>query len=78
MLNIQQASHLLTLSVNTIYSKVSKKQIPYYKQGKRPYFSKPILIKWIETGHQLTEMEIQTDTEIQFIEKQKRKAKRSF
>ncbi|TCD05880.1 DNA-binding protein [Pedobacter frigidisoli] len=46
-LNINQAATMLTLSVNTIYSKVHNRQIPYYKQGKRLYFSRSDLTKWI-------------------------------
>ncbi|WP_180904144.1 helix-turn-helix domain-containing protein, partial [Flavobacterium chungangense] len=38
LLNIQETSKLLNLSVSTIYSKVCRREIPVNKQGKRIYF----------------------------------------
>jgi hypothetical protein len=38
LLNIDEASNLLNLAVSTIYSKVSKREIPVNKQSKRIYF----------------------------------------
>ena len=40
LLNIEEASKLLNLSISTIYSKVCKRAIPFNKQGKRVYFYK--------------------------------------
>jgi len=40
LLTIKEASEFLKLTVPTIYSKVSKNELPYMKQGKRLYFSK--------------------------------------
>lgn len=40
LLNIEEASKLLNLSISTIYSKVCKREIPFNKQGKRVYFYK--------------------------------------
>lgn len=42
LLNIQEASKLLNLSVSTIYSKVCKREIPVNKQGKRIFFQTPV------------------------------------
>ena len=47
ILNIQEASKLLNLSLSTIYSKVCKREIPVNKQGKRIYFYRHELMKWI-------------------------------
>jgi excisionase family DNA binding protein len=58
LLTIQQASTFLNLSVPTLYSKVSKKEIPVNKKGKRLYFSRSELLKWIHSGHQQTAEEI--------------------
>ena len=50
LLSIQQASALINLSVATIYSKVSRREIPYCKKGKRLYFSGQELTDWIKSG----------------------------
>ena len=63
LLNIQEASKLLNLSVSTIYSKVSKREIPVNKQGKRIYFYRHELMKWIKSGRVKTYLEIQNDIE---------------
>ena len=63
VLNIQEASKLLDLSVSTIYSKVCKREIPVNKQGKRIYFYRHELMKWIKSGRIKTNLEIQNDIE---------------
>ena len=63
LLNIQEASKLLDLSVSTIYSKVCKREIPFNKQGKRIYFYRHELMKWIKSGRVKTYFEIQNDIE---------------
>ena len=70
-IDIQEASTLLKLSVPTIYSKVSRNEIPYMKQGKRLYFSKTELIDWIKKGKSFTEAEIQRDADA-FLSKLKK------
>ena len=64
VLNIQEASKLLNLSVSTIYSKVCKREIPVNKQGKRIYFYRHELMKWIKSGRVKTYLEIQNDIEL--------------
>jgi excisionase family DNA binding protein len=63
ILNIQEASKLLNLTVSTIYSKVCKREIPVKKQGKRIYFYRHELMKWIKSGRVKTYFEIQNDIE---------------
>ena len=63
LLNIEQASKLLNLSVYTIYSKVSRREIPFNKQGKRIYFYRHELIKWIKSGRVKTYTELKNDIE---------------
>jgi excisionase family DNA binding protein len=63
LLNIQEASKLLNLSRSTIYSKVCKREIPVNKQGKRTYFYRHELMKWIKSGRVKTYFEIQNDIE---------------
>jgi excisionase family DNA binding protein len=63
VLTIQEASKLLNLSVSTIYSKVCKREIPVNKQGKRIYFYRHELMRWIKSGRVKTYLEIQNDIE---------------
>lgn len=44
---IELAMKVTGLKKNTIYSMVSKKEIPYYKNGKKLYFKKDELVEWI-------------------------------
>ena len=62
-LTIQEASKLVNLSVPTLYSKVSRNEIPVNKIGKRLYFSKEELVRWIRPGRIRTTQEIQRDVE---------------
>jgi excisionase family DNA binding protein len=72
LLNIKQAALLLGLSVPTIYSKVSKTEIPVSKQGNRLYFSRQELTEWIKTGRKKTINEIQADTNTYLQAKKRR------
>jgi excisionase family DNA binding protein len=58
LLNITQAAKFLNLSVPTIYSKVSRKEIPVNKQGKHLYFYRSELAEWIRLGRKKTAAEI--------------------
>jgi len=49
-LAVEQAAEFLKLSVPTLYSKVSRGEIPVNKPGKRLYFKKAELLKWINEG----------------------------
>lgn len=57
LLTVSQAAIFLSLSVPTIYTKVSRKEIPVNKRGKRLYFSKQELYVWIKSGKKTTEQE---------------------
>ena len=48
LVNIQELSHLLGLSVNTLYTWVSQKRIPYVKCGRLTKFDVREIDKWIE------------------------------
>jgi excisionase family DNA binding protein len=61
LLTIQQASEFLNLSVPTIYSKVSKGELPVMKQGKRLYFSSIELMQFIKDGKKKTYAEIEAE-----------------
>lgn len=47
---IQQAAEFLNLTVPTMYSKSSKGELPVMKRGKRLYFSKQELTKYLQAG----------------------------
>lgn len=62
-LTIQQASELLNLSVPTLYSKVSKGELPVMKRGKRLYFSQTELLNYIKEGKKKTTTEIEAEAD---------------
>ena len=63
LLNIKEASKLLNLSIPTIYGKVSRKEIPVNKQGKRLYFYRHELMKSIKSGRIKTHIESKDEIE---------------
>ena len=65
LFNIQEAGNFLKLSVPTIYSKVSRKELPYMKRGKRLYFSKTDLMEFLKSGRVLTSDEAQAQAQAQ-------------
>lgn len=50
ILSIDEAAEFLGLERPTLYTKVSKRQIPFMKQGKRLYFSKSELTSWLKSS----------------------------
>lgn len=63
LLTIQQAAEFLSLTVPTIYSKVSKGELPFMKRGKRLYFSKTELMEYIKAGRKQTKAELENEAE---------------
>jgi excisionase family DNA binding protein len=61
LLNIQQAAKFLNLSVPTVYTKVSQKELPFMKRSKRLYFSKQELIQYLKKGRRKTKEEIEAE-----------------
>jgi len=57
--NISQAAAFLHLSVATLYAKVSCREVPVSKRGKRLYFHKSELEEWVRQGRKKTVSEIQ-------------------
>ena len=72
LLSISQAAKFLNLSVPTLYSKVSRKEIPVNKQGKRLYFYKAELAQWIKAGRKKTAAELQQEA-TDYLTERKRK-----
>ena len=62
-LNIQETAQFLNLSVPTIYSKVSKRELPCMKRGKRLYFSSTELKEYIKDGRKKSNSEIEQEAE---------------
>lgn len=62
LLIIKDAAKFLNLSVPTLYGKVSRREIPYMKQGNRLYFSMVELTDYIKSGKILSDREIQEKT----------------
>jgi len=62
-LTIQEASQLLNLTVPTLYSKVSRRELPVMKRGKRLYFSKTELIDYIKDGRKKSNFEIEREAQ---------------
>lgn len=61
LLNIDEACELLHLEKPTVYSKVSRGELPHMKKGKRLYFSRESLIEYIHSGRVKTNEELQED-----------------
>ena len=65
-INVHEASRLVHLSVATIYSKVSRNEIPVNKVGKKLYFYRSELEDWIRSGRIRTGLEIRREVEGKF------------
>jgi len=63
LLTIQEAADFLNLTVPTIYSKVSKNEIPFMKRSKRLYFSSIQLMEYVKQGRKPTNAEIEVEAE---------------
>ncbi len=59
LLTIKQASEFLSLTIPTIYSKVSKGELPVMKRSKRLYFSTIDLMSYLRQGNKLSNIDIQ-------------------
>ena len=71
-LTIQQAADFLSLAVPTIYSKVSRGELPVMKRSKRLYFSRIDLINYLKQGQRETIAEIASEVGQYLINKKKR------
>lgn len=62
LLTIEEVATLLHLAKATVYTKVSKNELPgVCKQGKRLYFDRQIIIEWIKQGRKTSNVEIKQD-----------------
>jgi len=58
ILSVQEAADFLNLAQQTLYGFTSKRLIPFMKRGKRLYFSRTELEKWLAEGKRKTVAEI--------------------
>ncbi|MCU4177638.1 helix-turn-helix domain-containing protein [Carboxylicivirga sp. N1Y90] len=58
LLNIDEACKVLHLEKPTVYSKVSRGELPHMKKGKRLYFSHEALLEYIHSGRVKTNDEL--------------------
>ena len=71
LLTIQEAAEFLSLTVPTMYSKVSKGELPVMKRSKRLYFSRTELMTYIKTGRKKSNAEIEAEAEAYLSGKRK-------
>ncbi len=64
LFTITRPPGFLNLAVPTLYSKVSRKEIPVNKQGKRLYFYKLELEDWIKQGRKQTYSELRESIQL--------------
>ncbi|RKD90055.1 helix-turn-helix domain-containing protein [Mangrovibacterium diazotrophicum] len=58
LLDTDQASEFLKITKPTLYSKVSRGELPHMKRSKRLYFSKQELKEYLKAGKRLSNAEI--------------------
>ena len=61
LLTVQEAAQFLNLTVPTIYSKVSKGELPVMKRSKRLYFSSTELMEYLKEGRKKSNAEIEAE-----------------
>jgi len=71
LLTIQQAAEFLNLKVPTIYSKVSKGELPYMKRSKRLYFSHIELLEYLKDGRKKSNAEIEQEAKAYLLNHKK-------
>jgi excisionase family DNA binding protein len=67
-LSIQEASAFLNLTVPTLYSKVSKGELPVMKRSKRLYFSRTELMDYLKKGRKKSNSEIEAEA-VEYLNK---------
>ena len=61
-IDVKEAARFLNIAVQTLYGKVSRKEIPVNKQGKHLHFYISELEVWLRKGRKKTIQEIQDVT----------------
>jgi excisionase family DNA binding protein len=71
LLTIQEAAEFLSLTVPTMYSKVSKGEISVMKRSKRLYFSRTELMEYVKAGRKKSKTEIEAEAKAYLLNKKK-------
>jgi excisionase family DNA binding protein len=74
LLNIEQAADFLSLTKPTIYSMVSRGELPSMKRSKRLYFFREDLISYVKKGRRKSNKEIEADAEKYLVKKGRKKS----
>ena len=72
LLSVEEAANLLNLSPATIYTKVSKGELPVMKRSKRLYFSQLELIDYLKEGRKKSQNELEAEAEQYLIPSRKK------
>jgi hypothetical protein len=59
----KKACGILNFALSTLYTKVCRREVPFYKQGNRLYFSRKELEGWIQEGKKKSLNEISANAE---------------
>lgn len=71
LLTIDEVSALLHLKKATVYSKVSKGELPVMKRSKRLYFSRTELMDYLKQGRKKSNAEIEQEAEAYLLNNKK-------
>ena len=71
-LTVEEAAKFLRLSKATVYSLISKQELPVIKRSKRCYFSKIELINYLKQGRKKTLIELSNEALSYLNDKKKR------
>jgi excisionase family DNA binding protein len=71
LLTVQDTANFLSLSVPTVYSLISRGEIPVMKRSKRCYFSRVELINYLKEGRKKTLSEIAVERDEYLSSKKK-------
>lgn len=61
LMNISEVAKFLDESVQSIYSRTSRRTIPFYKKGKKLLFKKTEILDWLDDQKKKTLKEIQDE-----------------
>lgn len=71
LLTIQEAAEFLSLTVPTMYSKVSKGELPVMKRSKRLYFSRTELMDYLKAGRKKSNAELVQEADTYLLNNKK-------
>ena len=71
LLTIQEAAEFLSLAVPTMYSKVSKGELPVMKRSKRLYFSRIELLEYLKDGRKKSNAEVEQEAKAYLLNNKK-------